>query len=237
MLRRVKALIPPALHFKLVNLKHRFCKFKVVHYSQNGEDIVLNNMFANKSTGFYVDIGAHHPYRISNTYLLYKRGWRGMNIDANPETIAMFKRARSQDTNINVGVGLEVATLPYHQFSDPAVNTFSDTDAEVWKKKRFLTYLGTTPVTIKPLAAILSESLPPNTTIDVMSVDVEGFDLQVLESNDWNKFRPTVLIVEDHTFTFATKDTNPIFQFLARNGYELENKLEFSLFFRDTRTQ
>lgn len=229
-----KNIIPPEWQFRIVSAKHALTKFKQTYYSQNGEDIVLGNIFAEKNNGFYVDVGAHHPYRISNTYLLHKRGWSGVNIDANPETISMFKRARPNDINLNVGVGRTSATLPYHRFSDPAVNTFSAVEAEKWKNKKWIEYLGATTVPIKPLAIILDEVLPPNTIIDVCSIDVEGFDLQVLESNDWNRFRPRVIVVEDHSFTLADKDTSPVYQFLTERGFRLENKLQFSLFFKDT---
>jgi hypothetical protein len=87
-----------------VSLKHTFTKFKQTHYSQNGEDIILQSLFPREHTGFYVDVGAHHPYRISNTYLLHQQGWSGINIDPNPETIAFFNRARPKDININIGV-------------------------------------------------------------------------------------------------------------------------------------
>ena len=105
MLKRViKKIIPPRLQFRLVSLKHTFTKFRQIHYSQNGEDIILKSLFPADYKGFYIDVGAHHPYRISNTYLLHQQGWSGINIDPNPETIAFFNRARPNDININIGV-------------------------------------------------------------------------------------------------------------------------------------
>ena len=69
-------------------------------YSQNGEDLILNRFLENKKNGFYIDIGAHHPIRFSNTYLFYKKGWRGINIDAMPGSMDLFNKIRSRDINI-----------------------------------------------------------------------------------------------------------------------------------------
>jgi hypothetical protein len=70
-------------------------------YSMDGEDIFINNYFK-KNTGFYVDVGAYHPLELSNTCLLYKRGWNGVNIDINSLSIDYFNYIRPDDTNINI---------------------------------------------------------------------------------------------------------------------------------------
>ncbi len=230
--RFLHKLTPPTLRFKLVSMKHALSKFQQIHYSQNGEDIILKGEFPRGHKGFYVDIGAHHPYRISNTYKLYKAGWHGINIDANPDTIALFKRARPHDTNLHIGVGREEKKLTYHRFADPAVNTFSDTEAEKWKRHPTNAYLGTSEVQIKPLRNILNAYISPDQQIDLMNIDVEGLDFDVLETNDWQRYAPTILMIEDHTFSIATKDENRIYRFLLEHGYELVHKLRFTLIFR-----
>src|SRR5690349_18351333 len=73
-------------------------------YSQEGEDMVLRRVFEHKAHGFYVDVGAHHPMRFSNTYFFYRRGWRGINIDARPGSKREFDRARPRDINVECGV-------------------------------------------------------------------------------------------------------------------------------------
>jgi FkbM family methyltransferase len=228
----LKKVIPSRLHFKAVSLKHKFTKFKNTYYSQNGEDIILSSLFPKNYRGFYVDVGAHHPYRISNTYLLHKLGWKGINIDANPETIQLFEKARPHDINLNVGVGRIDTMSTYYTFSDPAVNTFSQTDAEHWKKKTFLEFLGTTTVQIRPLDKILEEYLPRESqSIDILSVDVEGLDLEVLQSNNWEKYSPRVIVAEDHDFNLEQMSKNPIYNLLREKGYLLSDKVKFSLIF------
>ncbi len=80
--------------------------YRVDSYSQNGEDRILARIYERQRYGFYVDIGAHHPFRFSNTYLLYKRGWNGINIDAMPKSMELFNKYRNRDINIECGVGL-----------------------------------------------------------------------------------------------------------------------------------
>ena len=229
---KIKQLLPAGKHFQLVSLKHTFAKFKQIHYAQNCEDVMVQGLFPKDYKGFYVDVGAHHPYRISNTYLLFKRGWSGINIDANPETIKMFQKARPHDINLNIGVSQSATSLIYHQFSDPAVNTFSSEHAQKFKSKNWIKYLGTTQVQTKPLADILKDHLPTNRNIDVLSVDVEGLDLEVLESSNWNRHRPSVVIVEAHNFDLDKMQENPIVNFLYRQGYKLQFVAGFSLIFK-----
>ena len=120
----LKKLIPQKHHYVLSNIKNALIGgYAQTYYSQFGEDIIISKLLK-KSKGVYVDVGAHHPKRYSNTYLLYKRGWRGVNIDANPHTIKLFTTARPRDTNVCVGVGASEGELSYYAFSDPAVNTF-----------------------------------------------------------------------------------------------------------------
>lgn len=215
----------------MLGLKNLFSDFKQVHYSQNGEDILARSLFPAGHKGLYVDIGAHHPYRISNTYLFFKSGWQGINIDPNPETIKQFKRARPKDINLATGIARETGELEYHQFSDPAVNTFSSDEAERWKQKKWIKYLGAKKVGVAPLKDVLKEYLPKGQIIDVMNVDVEGLDLEVLHSNDWEKFSPKVLIVEAHDFNLESMSTHPIYAFLKLQGYRLVHKAKFSLIF------
>jgi hypothetical protein len=93
-------------------------------YSQEGEDVVLARFFEGLGrTGFYVDIGAHHPVGFSNTFYFYRRGWHGVNVDALPGTAKLFQRMRPRDKTIECGVGLEQGVMTYFAFNEPALNT------------------------------------------------------------------------------------------------------------------
>lgn len=157
---------------------------------------MLLELFAGMNNGFYVDVGAHHPERYSNTYRLYKKGWSGINIDPDPNAIALFAKARPNDLNIESGVAGKVGTLTYYQFSDPAVNSFVESEAKRWMNKDWIAFLGTKEVNVRPLADLLNEHAAGK-HIQLLTVDAEGMGLEVLASNDWEAFRPDVIVVED----------------------------------------
>ena len=196
-----KQFLPASWHYALSNVKSKI--FGYTKYSQFGEDTVLLEIFKDTNNGRYVDVGAHHPYRYSNTYLLYKKGWQGINIDPNPHTIALFNTARPDDQNICAGVG-SAGVLTYYRFSDPAVNTFKKEEAEKWKGKSFLKFLDTTEVKIVPLSDLVKEP------IDLLTIDAEGMDLEVLKSYDWRHY-PRVIVIEGDESK----------QFLVDKGYTL----------------
>ena len=93
-------------------------------WSQEGEDLILARYFESVPRGFFVDVGAHHPFRFSNTCLLYKQGWRGVNIDAMPGSMGPFRRARPRDINLEIGIGTQTGIAHYFVFNEPALNTF-----------------------------------------------------------------------------------------------------------------
>jgi FkbM family methyltransferase len=204
-------------------------------YSQEGEDLILLRLFDENSPGIYVDVGAHHPYRFSNTCLLHDRGWRGINIDARPGSMAAFRRARPRDINLEVGISEQPSELEFFLFEEPALNTFDRALAESrlaegWPLSRTLT------VPCRPLADVLATELPRlgATAPDLLSVDVEGLDLEVLRSSDWQRYRPRVVIVEVLDHSFAAGAASPTLAFLGSQGYTLFAKLYNSaIFLRD----
>lgn len=193
----IKIILPKKITIKLADFKNNYLDgYARKSYSQEGEDLILYHIFENKNNGFYVDIGAHHPFRFSNTFLFYKRGWRGINIDANPESIKLFNKFRTRDININVGIGEKKSILNYYMFNEPALNTFSNELAK--ERDGFKEYRLEKIVQVKvvPLREILKEYLPQDTKIDFMNIDCEGWDFEVIKSNDWELYRPIVVLVE-----------------------------------------
>ena len=90
---------------------------------QEGENIILERIFAKQFKGLYVDVGAHHPVRFSNTANLYQKGWTGINIEPNQETIKAFKKIRSKDINLNIAISTIKKSCIYYKFKEPALNT------------------------------------------------------------------------------------------------------------------
>lgn len=207
-------------------------------YSQEGEDRVLETLMfklhgsKHRKVGFYVDIGAHHPHRYSNTYLFYQRGWRGINVDALPGSMRAFQRQRPRDINLERGVGEQSGEMDFYVFNEPALNTFDASLAQhrcndVWH------VVEVRKVSVQPLSLILEEHLPHGKRIDFMSVDVEGFDLNVLASNDWDRYRPLVVLAETLGKSIEEVLDDPLYGYMKSLDYVLYSKTVNTCFFVD----
>ena len=201
----------------------------VPSFSQEGEDRLLGRMLETKRLGFYVDVGAHHPIRFSNTYMFYLRGWRGINIDAMPGSMRPFRYLRPRDINIECGVARSESTLAYHVFKEGALNTFDQTIAESYRTHG-LERLRIENVRCRPLADLLADHC--DQPIDFMSIDVEGLEMAVFESNDWKRFRPRVCVFENLDHKTPLPET-AAHHFLARQDYEFAAKTFNSVFYID----
>jgi len=205
---------------------------QVIIYSQGGEDLILEGILGNKKTGFWVDVGAHHPQRFSNTYLFYKRGWRGINIDALPGSMKSFKKLRPNDINLEIPIFKEHTKLTYYQFKEPALNGFESEIAIQRNSNPTNSIIRKIEMTGYPLRDVLKKHLPSNIQIiDFLTIDVEGLDLQVLESNDWTTYRPRVVVVEILDKPIYELENHLIVVFMKKNGYQLYSKSNQSAFF------
>lgn len=211
-----------------------------VSFAQDGEDLLLLSLFEGLSTGFYVDVGAHHPRRYSNTLALYSRGWSGINIDAMPGSMRPFRETRSRDINLELAISDERRVLTFYEFNEPALNGF---DPALARRRVGLVPAGQSPDTAfrivaerqiptVTLAEVLDEHLPAGREIDVLNVDVEGLDFAVLASNDWSKYRPTVIVAEDpDVVSLDALGSSRVARFLRERGYVPLCKTRLTLFF------
>lgn len=194
------------------NLKPRLC------YSQNGEDLILDRLLEGQHEGFYVDVGAHHPLRFSNTYMFYLRGWQGINVDAEPGSMRAFRKYRIRDINVECGVAANRGKLTYYRFNESALNTF-DLNEALLKDRPPYKLVEQLDLTVRRLDDLLAEYLPHGQKIDFLTIDVEGKDFEVLNSNDWMRFRPRFIITETlRTDILSLKDC-PVVQLLLSKGY------------------
>lgn len=198
-------------------------------YSQFGEDRLLEVLFHGRTSGFYVDIGAHHPRRISNTFLLHKAGWRGVNVDLSPALIAEFERERPGDINIVAALAESERDVTVRLFDEPAVNTVSDDKAAEYAAQ--WTVLSSQTVRTTTLARLLDSHLPAGQAVDLLTVDVEGLDLAVLRGNDWDRYRPQVLLVELDGLDLHNVDQHATVAYLKSVGYRLHAYMHISAFF------
>jgi FkbM family methyltransferase len=204
-------------------------------FAQSGEDIIADSELSKKKKGVYVDVGAFHPKLFSNTYLFYKRGWKGVCIEPRPGAREEFAKVRPRDRFVAMGVAAKKDVLEYFEFTDGAASTFSKSQAEKNIKEAGRKLRRKLHVAVMPLADILAGCLAEGEVIDLMSVDVEGMDLEVLESNDWKKWRPKMIICEDLEFDFAKPQKSEVVRYLMGLGYDLVAKTPYSLILTDQR--
>src|SRR5712664_3731103 len=105
--------------------------------------------------GFFIDIGAHHPKKSSNTYFFYLKGWRGINVDAIPGSMARFRKSRPRDINVETGVARYAGTQTFYMFDEAAVNTFDSAAAKLLAAGGIYTLQGSAEIEVQPLSAIL----------------------------------------------------------------------------------
>jgi FkbM family methyltransferase len=201
-------------------------------FSQEGEDLILETFFDGMYQGFFVDIGAYYPIRFSNTYLFYLKGWTGINIDARPESMKIFNEIRPKDINIEVAIGKKEETLTYYMFDEPALNGFSKEISEDRHKNTPYKIQKTVNTPLKRLETVLDENMPKNIPIQFMSIDVEGLDLEVLQSNNWEKYKPLMMLVEISVVSQGLAMDSPIHLFLTEKGYELVAKTYRTSFYK-----
>ena len=205
------------------------------YYSQFAEDALLQTYFSNHAwntgqklsdskPGFYVDIGCYSPIRISNTWWFYKQGWRGINVDLSEETINGFNIARPRDINLTLAISnLESEReLDFFEFGASSVyNTLDKASSEHTER-----IYGFKPVIKKiksmSLSRLLDNYLPEKECISFLSIDAEGHDLEVLKSNNWEKYRPTVVVVEVHEPDFHRLGQTDVVLYMESLGYNIQ---------------
>ena len=220
-----------------ISIFKRKFKYKKYSYSFNGVDLLVDYIFKSKKNGFYLDIGAQHPVSNNNTYLLFKKGWNGINIDLDEKNINLFKLARPKDVNLNFAISdseKEVDLFYYHDSSP--INTLSKNvsdfqAAKVSKIKKIKT---------KILNNVL-EDLSFKNHIDYMNIDVEGHEIQVLKGFDISKYKPSVISIEYldlnmKKLEFKNNDVNnllnsDLYKYFIQNNYFFVNWLHGDLIF------
>jgi FkbM family methyltransferase len=151
------------------------------------------------SVGSIIDVGAFSPMECPNTHVFYRHGWNGINIDAMPGVMDSFTRLCKRDVNLNIAIGGESRELTFYSWGTP--NVFNTADPEL--ARQGAESLGRQPnevnVHCMKLADVLERCMPSGTHIDFLTVDVKGLDLDVLQSNNWEKYRPELVVAEDYS--------------------------------------
>lgn len=197
-------------------------KYRKTSFSQSGEDLIVKYIF--DCLGIYkpsyIDIGAHHPYNISNTALFYKNGCRGINIEPDPTLFKEFLKHRKEDKNINIGIGDCDEELDFYFISSSALNTFSKEEAERYSQEGNYTIKKVEKVKVKTLSDVLhnfSNDIFPQ----FLSIDAEGVDEIIIKEIDFVKNFPIVICIETISFSMSgngIKNTSLI-DYIISKGY------------------
>ena len=185
-------------------------------WAQDGEDLLFAELFP--ASGFYVDIGAHHPDRYSVTKLLYKRGWNGLNVDASPGFKTLFDMRRPRDTNVESLVG-SPRTEVFYEFSESALSTLNAARANQLQQLGWQ-LRSQRNVEVRGLNILLQENIPPETRIDLLSIDVEGEELNLLSTLDWDRWDVQKCLIEIVEPAYLIPE-HPVAQQLLHQGFEL----------------
>ena len=206
-------------------------------YAQGAEDVIVPYLaryhFSVAEPGTYVDVGCNEPVRYSNTFDLYLRGWRGLNIDANRDLIDQCRRVRKQDVCVLAAVSDAEREVTFHKGKSNLVSTIDEEKIVEWKKHFEFSDDDQETLNTRTLTSILDESWKHGDSIDLLTIDVEGHDLQVLKGLDLTKYRPKIIVIEMHDF--ENLDDSEIYQHLRANGYKLKFFAILNAYFIDER--
>lgn len=163
-----------------------------ISYSQNKEDVLLWRALRMLPRGFYVDIGAQHPVNDSVTKAFYDRGWKGINVEPNPACFPELQDQRPRDINLNLAVSNLASPQRFWCVEQTGLSTLDSTLANSYYEQGY--NVRGMEIEVRPLSRILLEHA--DHTIHFLKIDVEGHERAVLESCDFEKFRPWIVVVE-----------------------------------------
>lgn len=209
-----------------------------ISFGQYGEDMLLVFLFSSlvgdidKYAGFYVDLGAHHPFLHSNTALLNMLNWRGVNVDACADSIQLFRRHRPNDINVVAGVSDKNETQTFYFLEGGGMNTFDLLHLTESAKKRIYK---TEVIECQAVNELLRIHVPPQQQIDYLNIDLEGFDEKVLQAIDFQQYRPSVISIELLGWGVLRENHISVIQYLNSLEYELFSRCGITSIFIDTR--
>ena len=213
-------------------------KTKKISFSQTGLDLLLSNIFKGLQKGFYVDIGCNHPVYNNNTFLFYKRGWRGLNIDLDKSSIDLFNIYRKGDLNIHAALSSSNNTQKVYEFHKKSpLNTLVKKVANYQKAEVKNIY----EINTITLNEIINDKGLQNNKINFLTIDVEGHEVEVLKGLNIDIYRPDVIVVEYLDLNLdklEIKNLNinnvlnsEIYQYMVSKNYSLINWLHSDLIF------
>ena len=223
---------------KNVFKKIYYNKYAKTSYSISGVDLIINRMFSKIKKGIYIDLGCNHPIKHNNTYLLHKRGWEGINIDADEKSIKEFRNLRKKDHNVRALISSKKDKIKYYFYHErSALNTV---DVRLVKKRK-----------AKPKKIIIRETTTLNDIIEnspyrksklnLLSIDIENHEYEALKNFKFKKYNIDCIVVEILNISnkkIETQNQNldfilksKVYKLLKKNNYKFINWVNSDLVF------
>lgn len=193
-------------------------------FSQHGEDRYIADYFESRGKGFYLDIGASHPFRISNTYSLYRAGWRGVTVEPIPRLAKLHRRWRGRDELLAVAVGTTNGTVDFFEMTPSVLSTLDHAVAERYITEGKAVLYRRYPIKVMAVNEVF-EYATAIAPIDFVSIDIEGLDVSVVAAVDFDRFRPELICIEVNDSAVRDAAT----QLFARARYKVLDQLGCNL--------
>jgi len=214
-------------------------KYTKKSYSISNVDLVIERIFKNKNDGIYIDVGCNHPIKYNNTYLLYKKGWHGLNIDLDKKSIDQFNKLRKRDINILTLVtstdNEEKELYYYHERS--AINTISKELA----KSRNQRHKEIKKIKGISLNSIIENSKFKESKINLLSIDIENYEYEALKNFNFDKYEIDVIVteitdinvknLEIYNLSLENIVETNLYKLMLKNNYKLINWVNADLIF------
>ena len=214
----------------MLNLLRKFFKIQKpqnqtmkISYSQSGEDLIMDFVLQamRLKSPSYLDIGAHSPVYLSNTYFFYQSGSKGVCVEADPELNEIIRKQRNRDICVNCGIGPEDAGLSdFYLMSSSTLNTFSKEEATKYESYGANVIKSVIKVPIVGINSVLEKYFTEQTP-DIVSIDVEGLDFAIVSAIDFSRWRPKVFCIETLTYSETRQEVKneEIIHFLKSKDY------------------
>ena len=213
-------------------------KYSNKSYSISNVDLIVNRLFKNINNGIYIDIGCNHPIKYNNTCLLHRRGWNGINVDADETSIKLFNQHRKNDHNVNSILSEYEEIKDFYYYHDrSAINTLSKelVDSRHTKPEKII------KVKTSTLNKIIENSPFKSERFNLLTLDVENHEYEVLKQFNFSKYQIDVIIAEcidttqkklemfNQSLNFITSSN--IYGLLIKKNYKLINWVQSDLIF------
>ncbi len=215
---------------------NRKVKTKKTSFSLTGIDLIIDYIF-NKKNGIYIDVGCNHPVFNNNTYLLSKKGWKGINIDIDKKSIELFNLFRKEDLNINLAASSKQTVLEYINFHEKSPINKIKTD----QNKNLYSLEKVKKIKSDTLNSIIEGSKYKDKKIDFVSIDVEGHEIEVIKGFNLKKYKPNIIVIEYldtnlkkieiKNFNLQNIINSEIYKVMIEHEYHMVNWLHSDLVF------